>query len=161
MRLTSSVRFLILILILFIASRAQGQSTDIAQIRAVRAQSNRAILARDLNTLIGSMLPEMQVTAGSGRHLASRDTVAALFAKTFSDRAFLEYVRTPDSIQVSTTNPLAAEHGHWVGRWQRADGIQITQGTYLAMWRRTETGWKLRSELFVALSCTGSRECPK
>lgn len=105
------------------------------------------------------MLPEIQVTAGSGRHITGRDSVRALFAKTFADAAFLDYVRTTDSVQISTLNPLAAEHGHWVGRWQRPDGIQHVRGTYLAMWRQTEAGWKLRSELFVSLSCDGSKAC--
>ena len=156
-----SFSFRLLILFAFITYEAHCQAPDVARIKAVRAQSNKAILARDLPTLIGTMLPEMQVTAGSSRHIASRDSVQALFAKTFADRAFLEYVRTADSIQVSTLYPLAAEHGHWVGRWQRPDGIQIVKGTYLAMWRRTDAGWKLRSELFVGLSCEGSSECGK
>ncbi len=122
-------------------------------------QSNHAIESRDLATLTNTMLPEMVVTAGNSRHIAGRDSVQALFAKTFADAAFLDYVRTTDSVQVSSLNPLAAEHGHWVGRWQRPDGIQLVQGTYLAMWRQTESGWKLRSELFVSLTCTGSKAC--
>lgn len=142
-----------------LTGQANAQSAEANLIRAERTRSNKAILVRDLPTLVSTMLPDMQVTAGSGRHIASRDSVLALFAKTFADRDFLDYVRTTDSVQVSTMTALAAEHGHWIGRWQRPDGIQLVKGTYLAMWRRTETGWKLRSELFVSLSCTGSKEC--
>lgn len=148
-----------LLLSVLLSHQIPGQTPDAALIRTERIKSNQAILSRDLPTLTGTMLPEMQVTAGSGRHIAGRDSVRALFTKTFADRDFLEYVRTTDSVQVSSLNPLAAEHGHWVGRWQRPDGIQIVRGTYLAMWRRTETGWKLRSELFVSLSCAGSKLC--
>ncbi|MBC8155591.1 MAG: nuclear transport factor 2 family protein [Bacteroidetes bacterium] len=147
------------LLLVLLSRQTYGQTPDAALIRAERVKSNQAILSRDLPTLTGTMLPEMQVTAGSGRHIAGRDSVRALFASTFADREFLDYVRTTDSVQVSTLNPLAAEHGYWVGRWQRPDGIQIVRGTYLAMWHRTETGWKLRSELFVSLSCAGSKTC--
>lgn len=147
-----------LLVLTLLAGNAPAQSSE-TQVRAARLASNRAILTRDLAALTATMLPEMQVTAGSGRHLTSRDSVGALFAKTFADPAFLDYVRTTDSVQVSTMTPLAAEHGHWVGRWQRADGIQRVRGTYLAMWRRTDGGWKLRSELFVSLSCEGSQVC--
>lgn len=156
--MTLAVTRWLLFLTLFTACPAHGQTAE-NQIRAVRAASNRAILARDLPALVKTMLPEMQVTAGSGRHIAGRDSVGALLAKTFADRAFMDYVRTADSVQVSTLNPLAAEHGHWVGRWQRPDGVQVVAGTYLAMWRLTANGWQLRSELFVSLSCTGSNEC--
>lgn len=151
----------LLLLFTVLSHQTPGQTPDAALIRTERVKSNKAILARDLPTLTGTLLPEMQVTAGSGRHIAGRDSVRALFAKTFADREFLDYVRTTDSVQVSAMNPLAAEHGHWVGRWQRPDGIQVVTGTYLAMWRRTTTGWKLRSELFISLSCAGSKECGK
>ena len=93
--------------------------------------------------------------------MSGRDSVLASVAVQFNDPAFLGYVREIDRIQVSTTGPLAAEHGHWTGRFQRSDGIQTITGTYLAMWRKTDAGWKLRSELFVSLACTGSAECGK
>lgn len=137
----------------------QGEPPDSALIRAVRLKSNRAINAHDLPALVSTMLPEMEVTGGNGGHLSGRAAMEASFANTFADPTFGGYVREMDRIDVSTAQPLAAEHGHWVGRWRRPDGVQVVQGVYLAMWRRTEDGWKIRSELFVTLSCTGSRQC--
>lgn len=136
-------------------------SEDEVAIRSLRSQSNSAIQARDLTAFGQTMLPDIEVTRGSGPHVSSRDSVLASVAPQFKDASFLGYVRTTDSIQISTSGPLAAEHGHWTGRFQRTDGIQTITGVYLAMWRKSETGWKIRSELFVALSCTGSAACGK
>lgn len=143
---------------------AQAKPSDesiAAEIRALRAQSNRAIAAHDVAAFGQTMLVDVEVTRGSGVHVSGRDSVLASLAAQFTDKAFLEYVREPDSIQVSRVNPLVAEHGHWTGRWRRPDGIQTVRGTYLAMWRRTDAGWKIRSELFVTLSCAGSAACDK
>ena len=136
-------------------------TTDEVTIRSLRAQSNQAIQDHDLVAFGQTMLPEIDVTRGSGSHVSGRDSVLASVAPQFKDATFLGYVRTTDSIQISTSNPLAAEHGHWTGRFRRSDGIQTITGTYLSMWRKTETGWKIRSELFVSLACTGSADCGK
>ncbi|GAB4018345.1 hypothetical protein GCM10028773_17720 [Spirosoma koreense] len=105
------------------------------------------------------MLPDVEVTRGSGTHLSGRGSVLASVASNFQDAAFLGYVRDPDNVQVNTSGALAAEHGHWTSRFQRSDGIQTFTGVYLAMWKKTESGWKIRSELFVSLGCTGSAAC--
>ncbi|GAB3011113.1 nuclear transport factor 2 family protein [Spirosoma pulveris] len=138
-----------------------SESAEVTLIRALRQESNLAIQHRDLKGFGEAMMPEIDVTRGSGSHVSGRDSVLASVMVQFKDPDFLGYVRTPDSIQVSTSNPLAAEHGHWVGRFKRADGIQTITGTYLSMWRKTDKGWKIRSELFVSLSCTGSAACGK
>lgn len=141
-------------------STAAGPS-DMNQIRALRKQSNQAIQDRNLTAFGQTMLPDIEVTRGSGPHISGRDSVLASVAVQFTDSLFLGYVRTTDSLQVSTSGLLAAEHGHWTGRFQRPDGIQTLTGVYLAMWRKTNTGWKIRSELFVGLGCTGSAACGK
>ena len=135
------------------------KSAEATVIQALRAESNRAIQRRDLIAFGQTMLPGIEVTRGSGSHVSGRDSVLASVSVQFKDAAFLGYVRHTDRIDVSTMNPLAAEHGHWTGRFQRPDGIQTITGTYLAMWRKTDAGWKIRSELLVSLTCTGSVAC--
>ncbi|MBD2701503.1 nuclear transport factor 2 family protein [Spirosoma sp. BT702] len=137
------------------------ESADVASIRALRLQSNQAIEGRNLQKFGETMLPDIQVTRGSGSHVSGRDSVLASVAPQFKDPNFLGYVRTTERIDISTSAPLAAEHGHWVGRFRKPDGIQTITGTYLSMWRKTDTGWKIRSELFISLSCTGSEDCGK
>jgi ketosteroid isomerase-like protein len=136
-------------------------SADKSAILSARAQSNRAIMDRDLTGFGQTMLPDIEVTRGSGSHVTGRDSVLASVAGQFNDPDFLGYVRQTDSIQVSAMGPLAAEHGHWTGRFRRPDGIQIITGAYLSMWRKTGEGWKIQSELFVSLSCSGSTACGK
>ncbi|MFD2934331.1 YybH family protein [Spirosoma flavum] len=137
------------------------KAADEVVIRALRIESNQAIQGRDLTGFGKTMMPDIEVTRGSGSHISGRDSVLASVRVQFKDAAFLGYVRHADSVQISTSSPLAAENGHWTGRFQRPDGIQTITGVYLAMWRKTEAGWKIRSELFVSLSCTGSAACGK
>ena len=141
--------------------QTSAKTSDELAIRSLRAASNQAIQDRNLTAFGETMLPDMEVTRGSGTHVSGRDSILASVAVQFKDSAFLGYVREIDRIQVSATAPLAAEHGHWTGRFRRPDGVQTITGTYLAMWRNTESGWKLRSELFVSLACTGSAACGK
>ncbi|GAB3996426.1 hypothetical protein GCM10028807_38930 [Spirosoma daeguense] len=136
-------------------------SPDVAIIRALRLQSNQAIASRNLSAFGETMLPEIEVTRGSGSHVSGRDSVLASVSVQFKDVTFLGYTRITDRINISTSAPLAAEHGHWIGRFQRQDGIQTITGTYLAMWRKSDSCWKIRSELFVSLNCSGSLACGK
>ncbi|GAB4014821.1 hypothetical protein GCM10028808_38460 [Spirosoma migulaei] len=144
-----------------LAQTKTTESPDVAAIRSLRAQSNQAIQARDLTGFGQTMLPDIEVTRGSGSHVTSRDSVLASVAVQFNDPNFRGYVRDTESIKISSTAPLAAEQGHWTGRFQRPDGVQTITGVYLAMWRKTGAGWKIRSELFVSLTCTGSAACGK
>ncbi len=167
--MASLIRFLLMSLLLTPAySLAQSptqkvpvESPEARVIRALRAESNQAIQQRDLMAFGQTMLPDIEVTRGSGSHVSGRDSVLVSVSVQFKDPAFLGYVRHTDRIEVSATGPLAAEHGHWTGQFQRPDGIQTITGTYLAMWRKTNAGWKIRSELFVSLVCTGSAACGK
>ena len=129
-------------------------------IREVRSRSNKAIAAHDLETVIATLTPDVVVTGGNGGVLVGRDTVRASFRRSFADTTFIDFLRTPDSITVSTARPaLAGEQGHWMGLYHTANGIEDIGGVYLAMWRRTSDGWRIRSELFVSLACHGPRMC--
>ena len=39
------------------------------------------------------------------------------------------------------------------------DGEKVVRGPYLAQWQRRDGAWQIRAEVFVALSCEGSRTC--
>ena len=131
-----------------------------SEIRTVRTRSNVAIAAHDLETVVATLTPDVVVTGGNGGVTLSRDSVRSNFRRYFADTTFIDYLRTPDSIAVSTARPaLAAERGHWMGRYRTAAGIEDIGGTYMAMWRRTNEGWRIRSELFVSLTCHGPRMC--
>jgi len=118
-------------------------------LRALRAASNRAIAARDLPAISPTLADDFVVIIGDGT-LLSRDAYLEAFAHTFAQPVPLRYERIADTIDLSASLPLAAEHGHWIGTLP--DGNILFTGTYTAMWRRSPAGWKLRSELFVTLS---------
>ena len=129
---------------------------DEAKIRAVRAESNRAIQAGDIQAFAASLSDDFVVVVGNGE-LLTREQYVAAFEADFKTPGSVRYERVIDSVDLSTAVPLAAEHGHWVGRLP--DGHVLYTGTYMAMWRQTEAGWRLRSELFVSLTCADQASC--
>ena len=119
-------------------------------IRATRDRSNRGIAERNLHIVAESLDKDFLVIIGNGDLLPTRDAYLAAFKAEFADPDRIRYTRTPDTIEVSASHPLAAEHGHWTATLP--DGTITFSGTYSAVWRRTPSGWKLRSESFVTLA---------
>ena len=94
---------------------------------------------------------------GNGSFL-SREAYIAAFAKDFEDPHSVRFERIVDSVE------LFELRFHWpqntdIGWGVLLAGPVIFSGTYLAMWRRSENGWKLRSELFVSLACSDADAC--
>ncbi|MDH4107608.1 MAG: nuclear transport factor 2 family protein [Gammaproteobacteria bacterium] len=128
-------------------------------IRAARAESNAAIARHDVDGIIGAMDSDYQVTTSLGVFARGQEEERDVWTSMFASRDGLLYVRNTEAIELSADYPLAAETGRWTGTWQTDDGDVRTGGRYMAMWRKTDGRWKLRSELFVALYCEG-RACP-
>ncbi len=139
-------------------SGRQGNSDEQA-IRRLRAEFNRSIASHDAAGLPRFWREDIHVTTGVGRQLAGRNALVAAFDAIFSDSTFVTYIRTPDKIEISASGVRAAESGHWLGQWKKADGTMEWRGTYLAMWRKESDKWLIQSELYVSLKCSGSREC--
>jgi len=133
-----------------------GTSTDEAAIRAIRVGSNHAIQQGNIDAFAASLTADFVMVRGSSA-FASREAYLAAFAQAFNDPGAIRYERVTDKVELSQAAPLAAEHGHWIGR--RPGGSEAYGGTYLAMWRHTDSGWKIRSELFVVLTCADEAAC--
>jgi Domain of unknown function (DUF4440) len=138
------------------ASGFAQHSPDQDSIQGMRRASNIAIAASDVTGFAVSLDQDFVVVTGNGS-LLSREAYIAAFAKDFEDPHSVRFERIPDLIEISHSVPLAAEHGHWVGRLP--GGPVIFSGTYLAMWRKAASGWILRSELFVSLECKDAAAC--
>ena len=136
--------------------QSQPNSAE-AEIRATRQASNEAIQHHDITAFATSLDTDFIMIRGNGVLIPSRQAYIDLFVHDFADPNAIRYQRTPDKVEISKAAPLAAEHGHWIGT--RADGSRAYGGTYLAMWRRGEAGWKIRSELFVVLVCDDGPAC--
>jgi ketosteroid isomerase-like protein len=140
-----------------VAESVAASRGDEAAIRAAREQSNRAIAQKDIDAFARTLASDFVMVRGSGAFVASRQAYIDQFRQDFTSGSAITYRRTPDKIELSSAAPLAAEHGRWVGL--NEDGTVAYRGTYLAMWRRTEAGWEIRSELFVVLSCGVGDAC--
>lgn len=150
------MRPLIFALMLFAPLASAQSAAD--KIRAARAISNKAWADRDLAAYAATITADFVITSGNGGS-NTHDDFLALLGKSFPDANAQRCVRTPDTIDLSTTRPLAAEHGHWRCTAIQPDGTLIATGTYMAMWRLEAATWRTRSELFVTLACTGSAAC--
>jgi len=135
---------------------AQG-TADVRAIRAARESSNQALSARNIDGFADSLAPDFVMVRGNGVFVPSREAYIELIRGDFKDPNSVRYQRVPDKIEISKAAALAAEHGHWTGTL--ANGKRGYHGTYLAMWRRTGNGWKIRSELFVVLGCDDEATC--
>ena len=136
----------------------RGQNADpAAEIRAARERSNRAIAARDIQAFGEALAPDCVMIRGNGSFTPSRQDYIERFDAAFKDPTTVRYERIPDKIEMSAAAPLAAEHGHWTAI--HPNGKRAYGGTYLAMWRHMETGWKIRSELYVVLTCDDEAAC--
>jgi len=79
----------------------------------------------------------------------------------FKDPTFVRYRRTSTSIVSAKSRKRVAESGRWEGVWHESDGTMRKVGVYLAMWVPSGGTWRLKSEAFVTLACTGSVSCDK
>lgn len=151
----------LLMMMLPMPTHAQVPNTlaqDEAEIRVARTFSNKSIARRNVAGVGESLDADFVAVIGDGSFVPSREAYLKLFKQDFdSPKTSLTYERIADSVEVSATKPLAAEHGHWIG--SRADGSIAYTGTYMAMWRHGALGWKLRSELYVTLVCHDGTPC--
>ena len=152
-----TTRFTILIFTAFCSAIQSQPNPAEAEIRAARKVSNVSIQHHDIKTFASTLAADFVMIRGNGVLVPSRQAYIDLFTQDFADPKAIRYERVADKIEISNAAPLAAEHGHWIGTLP--DGTQAYGGSYMAMWRRTEAGWKIRSELFVVLFCKDDASC--
>ena len=68
----------------------------------------------------------------------------------------LVYQRLTREIDVSPNWPLAFETGTWEGHLGSLTGATTIGGRYSAQWVKRGDKWLIRSEVFVALTCSGA-----
>ena len=144
-------------------SQASTADTPVSLVRAQRAESNAAIAAHDAVRLRKLFDDDYHAILGSTGDLDSGADAATLgYADDeFKDPTFVTYRRTPTSIVIAASGKRIAETGRFEGVWRRPDGTMRKTGVYLAMWIPSAGGWRLKSEAFVTLRCTGSAACDK
>jgi ketosteroid isomerase-like protein len=139
-----------------IDSALSDSSSAVEEITAIRQQSNQAIARHDAAGVVAALDTPYQVTSGVGALFQENpEQELAHWQEIFSTSEDIIYTRTPEKIEVSTYLPRAAENGSWVGSWTTANGPKELGGSYFASWSKVDGEWKIRSEIFVTLFCTG------
>jgi hypothetical protein len=130
-------------------------------VRALRAESNAAIAAHDVARLRSVLDDDYHGIQGTSGELDSggEATARSYGEEEFKDSTFVTYRRTPGSVVIAQSGKRIAETGRWVGTWKKPDGTMHKTGIYLAMWVPSGGTWRVKSESFVTLSCTGSVDC--
>jgi ketosteroid isomerase-like protein len=128
---------------------------DAATIKTIRMKSNDAIARHDVDALQSYLDDDFVITISTGSIERSRDEHGKSFAAHFEEYPDVVYVRTPSEITLSEAYPLAIEHGTWVGSRTSENGKLENGGQYTAAWRKTDGVWRIYSELFVGLYCSG------
>lgn len=128
---------------------------DRAVIRDARIAQNRAIEAGDLARAAAFWTDDVSLRRGLGQLVSGKAEYLKLLVPAGNRDSSLVYQRDPTGIDVSPNWPLAFETGTWTGHLGSARGPGVIGGRYSAQWVKREGRWLIRSEVFVALSCSG------
>ena len=116
-------------------------------IRARRRLTNTLIAAHEAQRLAPFFAPDARLIAGGDELILGVQAIVEAFAGQFADPEFIDYVRTPDSVEIDVSGDHAAETGRWVAHWRGGE----MAGRYMASWRKVTGQWVISSELYVTL----------
>ena len=136
-----------------VAQSARQPSREAAAVRAARSAQNTAIAGRDLDRAASYWTDDVVIRSGLGRVIQG----SASYRSTLGADSATVYRREPAHVDVSDNDswPLAFEEGTWTGRDARTNRPLI-RGRYAAQWIKRDGRWLIRSEVFVALGCSGA-----
>jgi virginiamycin B lyase len=128
---------------------APNTSSDVAQIRALRLENNRAILERKLAALSKPWKSNVRLIESDGQIWTGAGDLARSYANAeFKDPNFVEYVRIPSRITIAADGGHAAELGTWTAINRPPE--RVRSGTYLASWEKIAGTWKIVYEAYAA-----------
>jgi ketosteroid isomerase-like protein len=159
MRLSLTSCLLLLSLCIQCTPSKKTASEDEILIREARIRSNEAIAQHDTIALGEVWTTDYHIISSRNFEISGMENNRHNFAKEFGSKKELLYVRTAIKVEVFPNWNMASETGTWTGQWQEPDGLVKLSGTYLAKWHKLNDQWKIRAEIFVPLSCTGSSFC--
>ncbi len=128
-------------------------------IRSLRQRYNEAIQLHDTMGITTVWGNDYEMLTSRNQQIKGIENNRRSFAKEFAANPGVKYTRTPMEIVPFSQWRMASEYGTWVGQRTEADGLVTIKGTYYAKWHFTGHEWKLRMEVFTAISCDGSKFC--
>jgi len=153
--------------ILFVACSMQctpsnnNAGKDEKLIREARQRSNVAIAKQDTTALAEVWTSDYHIISSRNFEISGMENNRHNFALEFASKKELLYVRTTNKVDVFANWKMASEQGTWTGQWEEPDGLVKLTGTYVAKWHKINDQWKIRAEIFIPLSCSGSSFCNK
>jgi len=129
---------------------AQPGPQAVGEVRAARLAQNAAIAGRSLDSVATFWTRDVVIVSSRGRVMRGKD----IYRQAFAGDSAIVCVRTPSHIESASAWPLVWEEGTWTGQ-RGANGPAVIGGRYAAQWHRVAGRWLIRSEVFVALTCSG------
>lgn len=123
--------------------------SDRERILNLRKDSNSALKVFDHAQFLSYLTDDVQITTGNGTLLKGMEKLRGYLAENVGNRIY--FIRTSTEVEVNAQRGLAWETGTWKGYATGQEEKSIAGGKYAAQWTKTAEGWRIRSELFVAL----------
>ena len=143
-------------LALVLMMMAAAATNDAKGVRAARTAQNQAIAAGDLDRAAAFWTDDVTVRRALGQSLSGREAARKALEPPAAPAVHLIYQRLTRDVDVSPKWPLAFETGTWEGHERTATGPVVIGGRYSAQWVKRDGRWLIRSEVFVALTCSGA-----
>jgi ketosteroid isomerase-like protein len=150
---TIMTRFLLLVVLT--ATLTAAGPADERALRAARTAQNEAIASGDLDRAAMFWTEDVTVRRALGQPLSGREAARKALEPPPAPAARLIYQRLTKEVEVSPKWPLAFETGVWEGHLATPTGPVVIGGRYSAQWVKRGDHWLIRSEVFVALTCSG------
>ena len=129
-----------------------------AAIASARAKIDTAFSQR-IFAEAAEHIAENVTVSGPVWRTVGRDKLLSSYQSLAAQRSDVVWTHAPAEVDVNVAWGVAAERGTWYEQWSEKDGRTELQGTYSALWRKTDGRWLLEAEVFVPMSCIGSAYC--
>jgi len=130
---------------------------DEAAIKAARIAQTQAMAVDDLDKVVTWWVPDITIRRALGQPVDGAAAARKLLEPPPNPQPNrLIYQREPVAVQVSPNWPLAYEEGRWSGHPGSVANAPVIGGRYSAQWVLRDGKWLIRSEVFVALTCSGA-----
>ena len=129
--------------------------TEETSVRQARQAQNRAIASADIDTAATFWTADITIRRALGQPVTGVSDARKILEPGPNKLHSVIYQRESTSVAVSPHWHLAYEEGQWTGHLEDVSSPAVLAGRYAAQWVKRGDLWLIRSEVFVALTCTG------